>query len=79
MDECTREVCTQVLERLKKKVTETPVLWNGTAISYTFSAGVSDFGDFETIDSLDVDEMIRIADSRLYQAKKEGRNRIIDR
>ena len=39
-------------------------------IRYTFSAGIADEG--ETLA-----EMIKIADERLYKAKKEGRNRII--
>jgi len=40
------------------------------AVPYTFSAGISDEG--ETLA-----EMIKIADNRLYKAKKEGRNRIV--
>ena len=39
-------------------------------IKYTFSAGIADEG--ETLA-----EMIRIADERLYKAKKTGRNKII--
>jgi diguanylate cyclase (GGDEF)-like protein len=39
-------------------------------IKFTFSAGIADEG--ETLA-----EMIKIADERLYKAKKEGRNRII--
>jgi PleD family two-component response regulator len=39
-------------------------------INYTFSAGVADEG--ETLA-----EMIRIADERLYAAKKSGRNKIV--
>jgi len=40
------------------------------AVPYTFSAGIS--GEGETLA-----EMIKIADNRLYKAKKEGRNRIV--
>jgi len=38
--------------------------------NYTFSAGISDEGS-------SLPEMIKIADERLYKAKKEGRDRII--
>ena len=40
------------------------------AVPYTFSAGIADEG--ETLA-----QMIKIADNRLYKAKKEGRNRIV--
>ena len=39
-------------------------------INFTFSAGISNEGD-------KLAEMIKIADERLYQAKREGRNRVI--
>jgi diguanylate cyclase (GGDEF)-like protein len=41
-------------------------------INFTFSAGVADEG--ETLA-----EMIKLADERLYRAKKEGRNRIVSK
>ncbi len=39
-------------------------------IKFTFSAGIADEGDT-------LAEMIKIADERLYKAKKEGRNKIV--
>ena len=39
-------------------------------IKLTFSAGIADEGD-------ELAEMIKIADERLYKAKKEGRNKIV--
>ena len=41
-------------------------------INFTFSAGIADEGKT-------LAEMIKLADERLYKAKKEGRNRIISK
>ncbi len=46
------------------------VIKNDKTFKYTFSAGIADEG--ETLA-----EMIKIADDRLYKAKKSGRNKII--
>ena len=39
-------------------------------INFTFSAGIADEGD-------ELAEIIKIADKKLYQAKREGRNRVV--
>lgn len=45
----------------------------GRAIPVTASAGISEFGK----DGKDVDDLLRVADERLYRAKNEGRNRVV--
>ena len=42
-----------------------------STVSVTISLGMS------ANESSDLDEVLRLADSRLYQAKKAGRNRLV--
>ncbi len=62
MPNTSKEEAKIVTYKIKKNIS--PV----KDVSYTFSAGIADEG--ETLA-----EMIKIADERLYKAKKEGRNR----
>ena len=64
MPDTTKEEALIVMYKIKKHLSD----FKG--LKYTFSAGVADEG--ETLS-----EMIKIADERLYSAKKSGRNKII--
>ena len=64
MPNTTKEEAYIVLHKIKNSLKEVE------GIKFTFSAGIANEG--ETLA-----EMIKIADKRLYRAKKEGRNRII--
>jgi diguanylate cyclase (GGDEF)-like protein len=64
MPDTSKEEAMIVLYKIRKNLTAV----NG--IEYTFSAGIADEG--ETLS-----EMIKIADERLYCAKRSGRNKII--
>ena len=65
-----------VAERIRKQVEDyTFKTISGEAISITISLGISGLGDLTEIKS--EMELIKIADSRLYQAKKEGKNKAI--
>ena len=66
MPNTTKQEAYIVLHKIKNILAKEDV--NG--IKYTFSAGIADEG--ETLA-----EMIKLADKRLYKAKKEGRNKII--
>ena len=62
-----------VAEKLRKLIESSPVQFNNISINITISIGVSRFhSSFETID-----DQIKFADHALYQAKDEGRNKII--
>ncbi len=61
-----------VLERLRQLTENEVVTVAGSRIRFTISAGIAQYGpDGETYESL-----IEVADSRMYRAKKEGRNRV---
>ena len=61
-------------ERIRAAIAGTPFeTGDGKPIEVTVSVGISEFGrDGETIDAI-----LRKADERLYQAKHQGRNRVI--
>jgi diguanylate cyclase (GGDEF)-like protein len=63
-----------VAERVRASVEQQPFTYEDKTFSLTVSAGMSTtIGD----DSLTPQELIRQADERLYQAKRDGRNRVV--
>jgi len=64
----------QFADRLRKKIEKTPFIYNGQPIHITVSIGVA--SALET-DRLSAEQLIALADKRLYIAKREGRNRVI--
>jgi diguanylate cyclase (GGDEF)-like protein len=59
-------------ERLRLQVTASPTAVSGMEIGITVSIGVAWTGDHDTVDTL-----LAAADRALYQAKGEGRNRVV--
>lgn len=70
---CNTSETASVAERLRKRLTSIPVILQDKEISITGSFGVTSSEDAVG----DVDAMIWAADAALYQAKNEGRNRVI--
>lgn len=66
-------VAMQIGERVRALVEEASFLWEGQRIPVTLSVGVATSTGTET-DSL---EVIQAADGALYQAKEDGRNRVV--
>jgi two-component system cell cycle response regulator len=64
-----------VAERMRFAIAQTRIEYGGKALSVTASAGVASLLDCGTQKTRD--NLIRIADERLYQAKEEGRNRVV--
>ena len=60
-------------ERLRALVGDRPIETDAGALRVTVSIGISGFPHEATIAS----QLIRVADTRLYQAKQSGRNRVI--
>lgn len=59
-------------ERLREYIIETPVKIDNKAISYTISIGIAVLNDQDST----IDQLLSKADSALYQAKREGRNKV---
>lgn len=63
---------THIAERLRAATEETPITVNAQDINVTVSIGVASYPD----DGKSIEELISRADGALYEAKRNGRNRI---
>lgn len=66
----------KIIERILDKVREKKYIYDKYEISITFSAGVADISEFNFM-NVNNEKLISLADHRLYEAKKTGRNRVI--
>lgn len=66
------ELACIALEKLSKKVRETPILNNNKNIDYCFSGGLTEAKSNDR----SIDQLIKRADEALYLAKDKGRERI---
>lgn len=66
-----QQAAAQVAERMRASVAQSPAGAEGLA--FTVSLGVASLGAGESLDAL-----LSRADAALYQAKKEGRNRVVE-
>ncbi len=64
-------------ERLRVLLTASPILFEGKTINVSASFGVASVGCCG--DKRDVPTLLGIADARLYDAKRAGRNRVVSR
>jgi diguanylate cyclase (GGDEF)-like protein len=65
-------VATDVAERVRSMIADTPLRWNGHEIRLTCSLGVAAMPGSTTA----VANLYRTADAALYRAKERGRNRV---
>ena len=63
----------RAIERLRQHVTNAPVVYEGTAINISFSAGVTQLRQSDS----KLDDWLARADEALYQAKENGRNQTV--
>jgi two-component system, cell cycle response regulator len=64
-------------ERIRNTVEKTPIKTSGKMIQITASFGVTGFSAADHKQSISPESILQAADSLLYQAKDEGRNRIV--
>jgi two-component system cell cycle response regulator len=74
LPETTREGATLLAERLVRVVNQQPFQYEDKIYSVTISAGIATTSGEKNISSA---EIIRRSDEKLYQAKNEGRNRVV--
>jgi diguanylate cyclase (GGDEF)-like protein len=67
-----KEAAEVTAERIRKKIEETKLEWEGKQISVTVSLGVATLRPGENVP----DAMVRRADVALYKAKEAGKNRV---
>jgi diguanylate cyclase (GGDEF)-like protein len=65
---------TEYAERIRRSVQGHTFTYNRTDIPITISVGVA---SSEEMVQVDTDDLLALADKRLYQAKHQGRNRVI--
>jgi diguanylate cyclase (GGDEF)-like protein len=73
LPDTSHEAATVLAERIRSRVESMAISFDGTTLSITVSVGVAEFG----VDGDSQDAVFKAADSRLYQAKHLGRNRIV--
>jgi diguanylate cyclase (GGDEF)-like protein len=74
LPETALEESVLVAERIRAEVEQHPIHFDGASYVLTVSVGVATaFGD----EQMNADHLIRLADRSLYEAKRQGRNRVI--
>jgi len=72
LPEVCREGTRKAAERLRSIVEETKFEVPGETLSVTISLGIATFRE----DGSEIDTLIKIADARLYEAKRSGKNKV---
>ncbi|MFW5860775.1 MAG: diguanylate cyclase [Spirochaetota bacterium] len=64
------------LQNSLKKINDANIEYSGKSIKITFSAGISDLSEIHEDDNI-LGRLIDIADERIYEAKRRGKNMIV--
>jgi diguanylate cyclase (GGDEF)-like protein/PAS domain S-box-containing protein len=71
------EKSTLIIQRILEIVSNTTFTFNNIDINFTFSAGISNCNEVQK-NILTIDALVKIADMRMYSAKKQGGNKVVD-
>lgn len=67
-----KRITIDVAERMRKLISETPVITGKSEINITMTFGIS-----ESIPGYSIDKLIEIADENLYKGKTSGKNKVV--
>ena len=73
LPEMSEEGSITIADRLRRTIEQRNIIHNGRSLSVTVSMGLATFPE----DGENWHELLEVADSRLYEAKRSGRNRVI--
>ncbi|MDA3900909.1 MAG: diguanylate cyclase [Spirochaetes bacterium] len=74
--DCCKECSYTIMDRLRDEIDKRTFIFEGNEIHLSFSAGIADSRESESRNDL-YNEILKLADHRLYEAKDEGRNQIV--
>lgn len=75
--DCNKWKALDILNRLRKAVAEKFYKFSSFNINFTFSGGIADLKDVRD-KAHSIQDLIGVADERLFQAKEAGRNRLVE-
>jgi diguanylate cyclase (GGDEF)-like protein len=73
---CNKDDALGALQRIRERNAAGRCFFGGTEIIVRFSAGLASFSDFTAFPE-SADQLVKLADERLYRAKEAGRDRIV--
>jgi len=77
LPETTLENATRLAERLRAHIAARAFTWEKETIAITASFGVVGIGPEAGLKAVDAETLLNLADERLYQAKKNGRDQVV--
>ena len=68
-----------VAERIRESLEKTPLIYNGKEIKMTASFGVKEINvkEINEKEFINLPEIIKDVDKKLYEAKRSGRNKVV--
>lgn len=72
----SKETANSKIQKILDEIRKSVFRYDLNEIKFTFSCGICDTSDFSK-KHLSIENMIKLADARLYKAKNEGRNKIV--